>query len=180
MSETTDLTKEVNTDINERLASSARTRGIELDDQRLDELSLLAESQLGTGTDHNFASHGVRIRKPVLMMGRNGFKGMVSTIHFLPELSDTVVHKAAPNRARSSEIALEGMRGLQNYVLLADTGLIEPPVRFMNSTNPTMARVAQRIGFEPVPGNPSQFYADYSTVADAIFSEEILALQDKL
>jgi hypothetical protein len=157
------------------VASYFKSKGLDCDSQRLDELDAALESMRLS----EFNSRGVIIKRP-FQRRFGGISGDISSIHFLPELDDNPVHKARPNRSRTSEIVSVGIRGLQNYIALADTGIIKPPDGFTNSTNPVMQKVAERVGFEQVKSMPDMVYADYQTVADRVFSPDVIALQERL
>jgi hypothetical protein len=177
---------EIKTDLSpsERLFDAASTRGFELDKERADRLVKKAEytASLGELTSYIFEENGLQIKHPI-RMGVSGVPiSNVSRLDFLPQVDkdSNIVANPTPQRGSTTQITLMGIEAFQDFVLVADAGLVEKPDRFFGTTNPTMAKFAERLGFEKTPRVTDGVTATFEVVAEKIFSPEILEIQQRL
>jgi hypothetical protein len=148
--------------------------------RRLIELANYTAS-LGDRTENIFEENGLQIKRPV-RMGVSGVPlSHTSRLDFLPivDKDSNIVANPTPQRGSTTQITLMGIEAFQDFVLMADSGLIEKPESFFGITNPTMARFAKRVGFTDT--RLDRFItATYEDVAARIFSPEIIDTQHRL
>jgi hypothetical protein len=184
MAETNTDRLHIPTEITEQLAFAASARGLDFTDERAVRLhdAYLTTSfgnpdlEILPGT---FENQGLKIR-PAQKIGVGG--GILDTawLDFLPKLLGDEKGSASPRPEKVIPIILQAIDAFQNYIILTDAGIIVKPERFMGNTKPTMAKVAKRIGFEPVPKHSLYIAAAYDTVVDNMFSERVTNIQDML
>lgn len=165
------------------LTVAAAKRGHDLDNVRMGELIELArniEAQ-DSHLDGIYNNLGLSIGLPcsVRISGVHR-RGRVSHVNFTPTPAGEEKSVCQPRRDKTSEIALTGIKAFQDFILLADAGLAYKPDMFYGTTNETMRRIAQRLGFEPTPKMSGGVIAEYDDVASQLFSAETIALQQRL
>lgn len=170
-------------EVSDRVLAAASMRGYPLQPSRLDSLTSIAKrcASVPEGDRIVFNENGLMVKRP-LMMGISGVKpGQISYLDFLPivEGSD-IVANSLPQRGSTTAITLMGIEAFQDFVLLADSGLVPKPDKFFGTTNPTMANFARRIGFESTPKLEGGVIAGYDVVAERVFSSEVLDIQNRL
>ena len=160
--------------LRQKIAASMRKNGIAVTAERLDELTAIAKKNAGRGvyTDHK---NGIRV-------AASEGKGQID---FMPDVKKggqvlQKVKQATPEGA--SEIGVKGIRGIQNYVILSDAGLVEPVEVLQGETNPSMKKVAiKKMGFENLEGHyKNNVTATLESVRENAFSEKNLRLQGVL
>lgn len=108
-----------------------------------------------------------------------------SEVHFAPK-TPTQMHGATKTatRGEAPTVILKGIQAMQNYVLLADAGVVNPPETIFGLTNnDAMAKTAERIGFETtrLPGKSGgQLSGRFEDIRTAVFSPEIQRLEQVL
>lgn len=172
------------------IAQVATARGLELSENRL--LNLVAYNEylqrnLSDSEKHDIKTiliynrDGLKVNSPRPIRGRGFSFEKASMIDFIPIVGDeNTVANPHPQRGKTSEITLKGIHAFQDFVLLTDAGQIEKPDSFYGMTNPTMARFARRIGFEPMPSYENGVIASFETVAERVFSPEMAEIEKKL
>lgn len=168
----------------EQLATAAAARGFALDPVRAARLAEKAKltNSLGDTTRHIFHQDGLIIGRPYLLDDVDGVpKGLTSRLDFVPkvEKDDNVIAYSEPHRGKTTEFTLAGIGAFQDFVLLADAGLLPKPEIFSDLTNATMAKFAQRLGFVKIP-HTGWVTASYEDVAKRVFSPDILEIQQRL
>jgi len=168
--------------INERVMVAATARGFELDTNGIDRIVGLTEHMPNNGAI--FTENGLKISPPGLVQASGVPTKSTSWIDFMPQLRNdnvTVIFETTPQqRGKTTQITLMGIEAFQDFVLLADAGLVTKPERLFGITNPTMAKFAKRLGFEDTPALSGGVIADYDVVASNIFSSEMLDTQQRL
>ncbi len=167
-----------------RITSAARFRGYELDSSRKENLLKVIEinSKIPENDRLVFHENGLMIRRP-LLSSVSGIKPcQISFLDFLPivDKDSDIVANPHPQRGSTTQITLMGIEAFQDFILMADAGLVPKPNKFFGTTNPTMAKFARRVGFESVPKLAEGVIADYDAVAERIFSPEIIDVQRRL
>jgi hypothetical protein len=140
------------TSIDEAISNAAEARGLSLDPQRLKRLV----GQVGYRQD--LESRGVDSKvqfednfNHVRVQKLDSADGLsISDVDFTPILDDDdediISGLTTPDPEHTTEITLMGIRGMQNYALLVEAGLIEKPDILQAETNPVMAITAERMG----------------------------------
>lgn len=168
----------------EQLFITASKHGFELNQDRADRLVKKAEYTASQGdiTSYIFEENGLQIKHPIRMSASGIPLSSVSRLDFLPQVNkdSNIVANPTPQRGSTTQITLMGIEAFQDFVLMADAGLVEKPDRFFGNTNPTMARFAKRVGFVQTPKLADGVTATYDDVAERIFSPEILEIQQQL
>ncbi|MDB5183051.1 MAG: hypothetical protein JWO47_835 [Candidatus Saccharibacteria bacterium] len=166
--------------INKKLTKLATSHGLELSDDRLahltDNAKRFQDLQLsGRGRRVSFVQDGIGIDPQV------SFKSWerVSAIDFAPTIAEGV-RATKQQRALTTELSLDVLHALQDYTLLVDGGYIEKPTRLANYTNKDMSKVAERVGFVPLPQAPGFISADYDAMQAALFSPETFRVEAML
>jgi|GEM_PF-2557350 len=191
-------------DLEAALSHAAETRGITLEADRLTQLTAQAQGiQLMEQREEsrkpekvfNDTSTGVSVTRATFSEDFNATVGEVDfTPIFEEEEDDWVIGDAAASPEHASETSLRGIRGLQNYVLLADAGVIQRPEILYGNTNPEMAIAAERFGMlsdiaRQDAGNPKQTHeqmrqmeklkisANFDEVGQRVFSADVQRLE---
>jgi hypothetical protein len=164
------------------LVSAATARDFELDSERMSDLIGLARSLQSQDTclDGIYSNSGLTIGIPCPVRISGVPPGQISVIDFTPTPNGEEKSVCQPRRDKTTEITLVGIRAFQDFILLADAGLALKPDMFFGTTNETMGRIAERLGFEPTPKMHSGVIADYDDVGSQLFSVEIKELQQRL
>lgn len=185
------VTQEINNGITEtdltaqeQLVAAATARSFELDPDRADRLAEQARlaASRGNTTRHVFVQDGLIIGRPDMLDDVDRVPhALTSRLDFVPKVNkdDDVIAYSEPHRGKTTEFTLAGIGAFQDFVLLADAGLLPKPERFSDLTNPTMAKFAQRLGFVKIP-HTGWVTATYEDVASRVFSPEILEVQQRL
>jgi hypothetical protein len=127
------------------------------------------------------------------------FGATAAKLDFSPVIGDidNVVGEVTSDPEHASQIALMGIRGLQNYLLLVETGVIERPDVLFGITNPEMAIVAERLGLSSDaaranPNHPDVVHKElrqmsevrvsgsFEEVSERVFSKDIRRLERAL
>jgi hypothetical protein len=169
------------------LSSTERTaaeHGITLTPLRQDYLAALAYSIAYDG-NKRFAdsANGLYIRRPVKdMFGPLGKVETVARMDFMPRIGEFGA-ASSPHPEYTTRFVHNGIEGLQNYVLLVETGRLPEPERLAGTTNLRMAHVATRVGFQAY-GTPWRdeiiVSATFDEIRGEVFSEEVLRLDELL
>lgn len=174
----------------ELIRDAASSRGLEISDERL--CNLVAyngflqtqysdDKERGEKTPIIYNKDGLIVKRPIPMRVGSFASDKMSRIDFIPIVGDdNTIANPHPQRGKTSEITLSGIRAFQDLVLLSDAGLVEKPERFYGLTNPTMARFAKRVGFVPTPSYENGVTVSFDTVAERIFSPEIARVEQML
>lgn len=158
------------------IAKAATARGLKLSHERLQNLVTYNKY-----LREIFNRDGLMVNRPRPIRGRGFSFEKASMIDFIPTVGDeNTVANPHPQRGKTSEITLKGIHAFQDFVLLTDAGQIDKPDGFYGTTNPTMARFARRIGFEPMPLYENGVIASFETVAERVFSPEMAEIEKKL
>lgn len=113
------------------------------------------ENQAGKDVPDHFYSHGIgAVRLPLETHIREGETilgqvidtpdGQCTSIHFLP--GDRLTNE----RSAVTESLFLAVQGMQELVAAVERGRVNLPPVLVGETNPEMANIARRIGFEPV------------------------------
>jgi hypothetical protein len=184
MSETNIQNPETNLAPLERLNAAAAAHNFPLDPEHASRLveDAARTASLGELTSNIFEYDGLQIGRPVLMSVSGVPRSLISRIDFVPQVDkdSDVIANPHPQRGSTTPITLMGIGAFQDFVLMADAGLIPKPERFFGTTNPTMAKIAKRIGFVETPRMTDGVIATYEDVAARVFSSEILDIQHRL
>ena len=172
------------------IRDAASSRGLEISDERLRNLVAYNgfiqrqhkdNEEQGEKTRYIYNKDGLIVKRPMPMRVGAFASSKMSRIDFMPIVgNDNTIANPHPQRGKTSEITLSGIYAFQDFVLLTDVGLVEKPERFFGITNPTMARFAKRVGFEPTPTYEDGVTASFETVAERVFSPEMTALEQML
>ncbi|HSX43088.1 MAG TPA: hypothetical protein VLF59_03315 [Candidatus Saccharimonadales bacterium] len=185
------------------IAEVAATHGISLDENRQAQLAATAayiKRASGYPEAHKPAivfwdTNGVEVRRTAFS---ERFGTTAAQLDFTPTLEedgDFVSGDATPRPDRATAYALMGLRGMQNYALLVEAGIIEKPEVLYGNTNPQMAIVAERLGLlsDVARGNSGhqgkahteirkanaklEVHGTYDEVHDHLFSPETQRLE---
>ncbi len=131
--------------VREQISAYAENRGLTLSQDRLERLIDTAtrpRDEDGLAFDQD----GLQIGYP-----GGGFMGLgkKAEMDFRPSTTENPNGTSFPTPEDATHIALTGLRAVQDFVILAETGNIpNHPKRFVGLTNPEMARVVtSRLGF---------------------------------
>lgn len=177
--------------VRQQLIDVATARdGFELQPERLERLlDVLQRNWLrGFHEGYSYNELGLRVHTPVLVHN-NEVSENVSIIDFMPttqedEDNGSINGRTYAQRGQAARFTVMGIEAFQDFVILADAGLVEKPEKFSGYTNETMAIFAKRAGFEMTKKHEDDEMADvkaaYETVASRVFSPKIISLHQRM
>lgn len=191
-------------DIESGPCNAAANHGITLGQDRLTRLSALARFKLRQDQSPNPLTrafddleNGVAVERKTYL---DHFGGTAAKVDFAPIANpkdgDMISGSASAEPEHSTQFTLMGIRGLQNYVLLVEAGIIEKPDVLYGITNPTMAIIAERVGMltdiarlnkdDPAQAHKDmrkqahlEVYGSFDEVSERVFSTEVKEMERK-
>lgn len=113
--------------------------------------------------------------------GPDGFTHGV--INFMPRTEKYPRGATVTQRGEGSRVMLQGIRVMQDYVLLADAGVLAPPDVFEGTTNNAqMAKVAERLGFQAADDwdDTGKVSGDFDVIRKRVFSPKVRQVEQVL
>lgn len=174
-------------DVRDRLVKTASRLGVSIDNNPVLDRLLGMAGEHADFRESLFNEYGLWVRKPYksrMNIGGDTRTRRVSGVDFKPRTQEQPGGAVTPQDRERTRVMLNGIYGLQSYVLLMEAGILDKPDILVGLTNESMSDFGERFGFKPT-GETGEFggseiYAHYGDIAGTVLSNSMTSAAEML